>query len=121
MLTEALHSGSLAAVAGHIECLPFPDGAFERAIIVDAYHHVVDQATTLGELWRVLAPGGRLVVEEPDIRSASVRLIALGEKLLLMRSHFEAGEVIASRLESLGARATLFSDRHTVWVVADKA
>jgi len=35
---------------------------------------------------RVLAPGGRLVIEEPDVERTPVRLIALAEKLALMRS-----------------------------------
>lgn len=120
MLAEAWRKHGLASVTSHTERLPFADGRFERVIMVDAYHHVEDQIATLRELWRVLAPGGRLVLEEPDIRDLSVRLISLGEKLLLMRSHFETGEVIAARLASLGAQTSLHHDRHTAWIVADK-
>jgi demethylmenaquinone methyltransferase/2-methoxy-6-polyprenyl-1,4-benzoquinol methylase len=61
---------------------------------VDALHHVMDQAETIRELYRVLKVGGRLVVEEPDVRKFMVKLIAIGEKLALMRSHFLAPPAI---------------------------
>ena len=88
MLAEANKKDGVQAVCTATESLPFPDGAFERIIMVDALHHVIHQRETIGEMWRLLAPGGRMVIEEPDIRSFGVKLIAVGEKLLLMRSHF---------------------------------
>ena len=47
-------------------------------------------------MFRVLKPGGLLVIEEPDIRTFGVKLIAIAEKLLLMRSHFLAPEEITN-------------------------
>lgn len=75
-------------VCGASEALPFTENFFERVIMVDALHHVIDHAETASEMFRVLKPGGVLVIEEPDIRTFGVKLIALAEKLLLMRSHF---------------------------------
>lgn len=120
MLAAAIPGRGLASAAGAAEQLPFPAGAFERVVMVDAYHHVSDQAATLRELWRVLGDGGRLVIEEPDIDTWSVRLIALGERLLLMRSRFERAETIASRLAALGASPRLHRERNNAWIVADK-
>ncbi len=120
MLAAARRVGRLAAVVACAERLPFPAGAFERVVMVDAYHHVADQAVTLCELWRVLAPGGRVVVEEPDIDRLAVRWIAWGERLLRMRSRFERAEVIAARLSALGAEVSITRDRNSVWVVGDK-
>jgi len=45
------------------------DHSFDRVLMVDALHHVVNQAETICELYRVLKPGGRLVIEEPDLRN----------------------------------------------------
>jgi ubiquinone/menaquinone biosynthesis C-methylase UbiE len=71
-----------------VEVLPFSNEQFDRIIMIDALHHVLDQSAAAKELWRVLAPGGIIIIEEPDIRSFSVKLLAVGEKLALMRSHF---------------------------------
>jgi ubiquinone/menaquinone biosynthesis C-methylase UbiE len=76
------------ALCGAAEMLPFPSDYFDRIVMVDAFHHVVDQAATACEIYRILSPGGQLVIEEPDIRTFGVKLIALAEKILLMRSHF---------------------------------
>ncbi len=120
MLSAARRTARLEAVASQAEELPFAEGTFARAVMVDAYHHVADQGGTLRELWRVLERGGRLVVEEPDIDTWAVRLIALGERLLLMRSHFERAEVIAGRLSALGAAVSVHRERNTAWVLAEK-
>jgi demethylmenaquinone methyltransferase/2-methoxy-6-polyprenyl-1,4-benzoquinol methylase len=101
--------------------LPFPDGSFERIIVVDAYHHLTDQGSSLAEFWRVLAPGGRLVIEEPDIERFAVKLIAIAEKIAFMRSHFVRAERIAERLAGMGANAAVERENHAAWVIADKA
>ncbi len=56
--------------------------------MMDALHHMSFQKQAIGELWRVLKPGGRIVIIEPDIRRFVVKLIAIGEKIILMESHF---------------------------------
>jgi demethylmenaquinone methyltransferase/2-methoxy-6-polyprenyl-1,4-benzoquinol methylase len=93
MLRQAFKKG-LAGLAGESETLPFHDESFDKVIIVDAFHHVRHHQATLDELWRVLKKGGRLIIEEPDIKNWLVKGIALGEKLLLMRSHFHSPEQI---------------------------
>ncbi|MBS2966765.1 class I SAM-dependent methyltransferase [Actinocrinis puniceicyclus] len=42
--------------------LPFPDGAFDDAIACLVLHYLEDWKGPLGELRRVLTPGGRLIV-----------------------------------------------------------
>lgn len=66
-----LTSGRLLPVQGHAERLPFPDAAFARVLVVDALHHFHNQRQAVHELARVLQPGGRLVIEEPDINRLS--------------------------------------------------
>lgn len=118
MLKETLPA-SLRPVCGGSESLPFADDSFERVIMVDALHHVVNQAETVREMFRVLKPGGLLVIEEPDIRAFGVKLIAVAEKLLLMRSHFLAPDEIAKLFE-LGEKQIRAGDG-TAWVVVKKA
>lgn len=59
---------------------------FLRGIVVDALYHMVNQRQAAQELWHVLKPSGRIIIEEPDIRIFAVKLVALVEKLALMRS-----------------------------------
>ncbi len=120
MLRQARRKPALLAVASRAERLAFADGCCERIVLVDSYHHLECQTDALRELWRVLAPGGRLVIEEPDVRLLAVRLLALGEKLLLMRSHFVPAERIAGELAGLGASTEIRRGRNTAWVIAEK-
>jgi ubiquinone/menaquinone biosynthesis C-methylase UbiE len=42
--------------------VPLDDGAAERVFLLNVLHHVWDEPAALGEIVRLLAPGGRLVV-----------------------------------------------------------
>jgi demethylmenaquinone methyltransferase/2-methoxy-6-polyprenyl-1,4-benzoquinol methylase len=101
------------------EKLPFSDGTFPRIIMVDALHHVINQRETIAELWRVLQPGGRLVIEEPDIRTLPVKFVAVVEKLALMRSHFLSPPEIVSYFPP-EARVTVELESYNAWVVVEK-
>jgi ubiquinone/menaquinone biosynthesis C-methylase UbiE len=121
MLKQAKRKGRLWNVKSDAECLPFADDSFERVLIVDAFHHFADQERSLDELFRVLKKGGRLVVEEPDVRRWSVKVAALAEKLLLMKSHFLSPPSIVEMMGRHGLSARVAeSDRFRVWIVADK-
>lgn len=45
---------------GSVEAMPFPDRAFDRAAIVNTIYFLADPRRALGELHRVLRPGGVL-------------------------------------------------------------
>ena len=45
--------------------LPFADGTFSSATLLDVIEHVYDQARLLSEVNRVLLPGGRLIITVP--------------------------------------------------------
>jgi SAM-dependent methyltransferase len=51
--------------------LPLPDASVDRAICFDAFHHVPNPNEILPELFRVLRPGGRLVMAEPGAGHAA--------------------------------------------------
>jgi len=117
MLKEAPRA-TLKPVCGGSESLPFADGSFDRVIMVDALHHVINHAETAIEMFRVVKPGGLLVIEEPDIRTFGVKLIALAEKLLLMRSHFLSPDEIIGLFD--GGRSSVKAADGTAWVVIEK-
>jgi ubiquinone/menaquinone biosynthesis C-methylase UbiE len=120
MLAQARPSG-LDVVQGHAEGLPFADGTFARVLVVDALHHFRRQREALVELVRVLAPGGRLLVSEPDIAQTGVRMIALAERLALMDSHFLPPAEIAAMLATHGIAPRIARDGvANAWIIADK-
>jgi demethylmenaquinone methyltransferase/2-methoxy-6-polyprenyl-1,4-benzoquinol methylase len=121
MLKQAQAKGPLRPVQSYVERLPFPDACFSRVFAVDALHHFNDHHAAIGELLRVLQPEGRLVIDEPDIKRFSVKIVALLEKLALMNSHFLRGDEIRALVASHGlqARTGCISDFSTC-VIVDK-
>ena len=110
----------LGLACSNSESLPFPDGTFERIIMVDALHHVIHQGQTAREMYRVLKPGGRIVIEEPDIRKFAVKLIAVGEKLLLMRSHFLPPQKVVDLFSFDSVKTRVHTTEGNAWVVIEK-
>ena len=121
MLKQAQAKGKLQAAQAHAERLPFPDMSFDRVVVVDALHHFCNQRDAIGDLLRVLRPGGRLVIEEPDIRRLIVKFVALGEKAALMRSRFYSAEQIRDMIAAHGLPAAIERDgQFSAWVSVDK-
>jgi SAM-dependent methyltransferase len=63
-LREALASGRVQLVEGSAFRLPFPDGTFDGACIYFVLEHLADHLGVLGEVYRVLKPGGVLFCTE---------------------------------------------------------
>jgi SAM-dependent methyltransferase len=66
VLTRKRLGGRGLVVAAEAERLPFRDAAFAGVISADVIEHVADQAGTLREMGRVLAPGGVLFLSTPN-------------------------------------------------------
>lgn len=60
----ALAPEGVERVHAQAERLPFEDGSFDLVTCVMALHHVASPPRALDEMARVLAPGGRIVLED---------------------------------------------------------
>jgi ubiquinone/menaquinone biosynthesis C-methylase UbiE len=121
MLGQARQKKGVWPICSETEFLPFPDETFERIVMIDALHHVFSREDTVNELWRVLKVGGRIVIQEPDVRKLSVKFVALFEKIALMRSHFIAPPRIIDLFAYQGATAQIKLDGFNAWIIVDKS
>ena len=120
MLEQARRKG-LETVLAEVEAMPFADATFDRILLVDAFHHLRDQAASLRELLRVLKPDGRLVIEEPDVRRLPVKITAMLERLFLMRSRFETPSSMLRMIDEAEGVPTLArEDGFRIWLVVVK-
>ena len=67
-------AGPCATALVFEETLPLADASVDRVLLVHALEHARDPHETLEEVWRVLAPGGRLVVAVPNRRGVWARI-----------------------------------------------
>jgi ubiquinone/menaquinone biosynthesis C-methylase UbiE len=121
MLFQASRKRGIIPVQSHTEQLPFGNESFDRILVVDALHHFCDQRQAVRELIRVLKPGGRMVIEEPDINLFPVKIVALLENLFRMQSLFLSSSEICRMISQNGLNPrTEKTKNFRTWIVADK-
>lgn len=62
LLRCQIDAGRLEVREGSVESIPFGDEQFDRACAVNTIYFWPDLITAMGEFWRVLQPGGLLVL-----------------------------------------------------------
>jgi SAM-dependent methyltransferase len=56
---------NLHCVATVVDRLPFADGRLDTVLLLEVLEHLTDDAAEIREIWRVLVPGGKLVLSVP--------------------------------------------------------
>ena len=63
-VSQSPYADRIELVVAPCEDLPFPDETFDSVTIAFGIRNVVDRKLGLAEMWRVLRPGGRLIILE---------------------------------------------------------
>ncbi|TAJ08556.1 MAG: class I SAM-dependent methyltransferase [Nitrospirae bacterium] len=71
----AAQTQRIRVIAGRLEEAPFAAGRFDVITMFDVLEHVATPRTVLAEARRLLAPGGRLVIETPNMAGWMPRLM----------------------------------------------
>lgn len=89
---------------GLAENLPFPDDTFDMVCAYSFLHHLLEPQLALGEMFRVLKPGGRIYVDlEPNQ--------AFWKLMSDIEMDYADGELLQSPVVSREIQATLFVER----------
>jgi SAM-dependent methyltransferase len=92
-------------VQGDAQRLPFPNATFDAVVSTEAFHWFPDQAGALAECFRVIRPGGRLLLAVVNLPSASVsELVHLGSRLLGEPFYWPSRAQVRSWVEAAGFR-----------------
>jgi ubiquinone/menaquinone biosynthesis C-methylase UbiE len=107
-------------ICGEVEQIAFCENQFDNVIMVDTLHHVRNQQKAIDSIFYILKPGGTFILEEPDIRKFAVKLIAILEKVLLMRSHFLKPSEILNLFPTEQSSIKIIEDGANVYFIVNK-
>jgi SAM-dependent methyltransferase len=117
MLAAAADIPDVETAVGDASALPFPDGSFDAAVLVQVIEYVPDAVGALREIARVLRPGGRVLVGDTDWETASWGIgdAELADRIkqawCATKPHFDAGRRIPEWLVAAGFHVAAWEPR----------
>ncbi|MBQ9263136.1 MAG: methyltransferase domain-containing protein [Clostridia bacterium] len=72
-VAKAKQMPGVRLVVGDCEKLPFPDESFDAVICCQSFHHYPNVQDFFNSVFRVLRPGGRLILRDMTAKTAPVR------------------------------------------------
>lgn len=97
--TKGIKAELIQADAG---ALPLPDVSYDIVLVSDAWHHFRKQGGVIGEIDRVLRPGGRLYIIDFDREKFRTKYLIVLEKLLGEPSTFWTPKELVAAFKSRG-------------------
>jgi ubiquinone/menaquinone biosynthesis C-methylase UbiE len=77
---QSMESGSVEVRLGSVSRLPFPDGMFDLITAVETHFWWPNLSTDMREIFRVLKPGGKLILIAEIYKGANTTVSKLAEK-----------------------------------------
>lgn len=105
---------NVAFKSGNAESLPFEDARFDGVVTRLAIHHFADPQRALGEMFRVLRPGGVAVIVDV-VSSESPQESSLQNAIERLRDPSHVRMLPASELDACAARAGFRDIASTTW------
>ena len=72
-VAKAKNMPGVELVVGDCEKLPFPENSFDAVICCQSFHHYPNVQDFFDSVYRVLRPGGRLILRDMTAKSSAVR------------------------------------------------
>lgn len=98
--------------------LEYPDAMFDLVIGIEVVNHFTDKAACMREIFRVLKPGGRLVLAEYLLKPGAPRLGARLVRAILESDHLEDAGSYRVYLADAGFESPQITDHSRETVVA---
>lgn len=102
MLKRVSPLPNVQVVLGRAQHIPFENERFDVVLCVDALHHIKEAEAAIAEIHRVLRPGGRVLVQEFDVRGWRGQLVKVFEHLFVDHSRFLAPEILENLFQAEG-------------------
>jgi ubiquinone/menaquinone biosynthesis C-methylase UbiE len=111
MLKRALELPQLThakTVVGYSEQMNFSDNTFDKIVCYDSLHHWQQQMKGLREAYRILKPGGIIILMEVDQNHFWGRKVQLLERILQMKSQMHKPDFLQKMLEKIGFKNIIY-------------
>ncbi|NPE08847.1 MAG: class I SAM-dependent methyltransferase [Asgard group archaeon] len=103
------------------EALPFRDNSMKQIFLNDSFHHIKKQRETLEESFRVLKPGGKLIIREFDKNYFWNLFLRFAEFIVGFGSKFYSPKNLAAICEEIGFQTSWERpNRSTFILIAEK-
>jgi 2-polyprenyl-3-methyl-5-hydroxy-6-metoxy-1,4-benzoquinol methylase len=116
-VAAALASSGIMVRIGELADIEYPDHSFDAVTLRHVIEHVTSPVTLLAECWRLLKPGGVLVISTPNIQSMGHRIYKRHWRGLEPPRHLQLFSVLS--LGNAASRAGL--DSYTLFTTAQGA
>ncbi len=110
----------IGRILGSATELPIAGGVIDAVIVVDALHHFPDHERAITEAFRVLRPGGVVVVRDFNRATLRGRLLMIAEHAIRMESTFHTPTELVQKLDAVGFAAEAIASGFSYTVVGRK-